>query len=940
SPSAHPSRTSPSEYPPYPRAYSGPSPPQQHSTMPHSPLGPPPRAHHSPDSSYPPTTITSRQYHHQHHRRGDSADSDGGGAGGGYMDRKLYRYPHGGGNSGGNNDQPLVREQEAYPVDPSHYMGMSSNSGKPQNYDDISRDHSRQVTAYPPPHDSLPQLAPRPRYSPEDDISSSSAQQHHYSQPHASHPYHSQQPYHHQQQQQHQQHHHQPPQQTSIKKEQSNQATGPFRIQSARGTPKGPLPIDVQISLLTSVLQHDPFNCAIRKTTQAWESISREQGIRARTCSRRFDNIIQASIAGRDRPIGTEEQQATKKRLLEQLFEMMNQPQALKRMQKKRRYRSEDTDRQLLQETIRLNPFAQKVGQVAKAWEDVRDALKMKVHARQCIRRVNRMVKPYQLRERMYKGNIPEEMREANDDLVKQIIHLMRQAGQGGTLDDGCNSNDEDSASFMSDSEDQEEFMDGQRENAQEEDEDDEDEDMLSRSESEQRSSGQKKQGDNSTPRSPVGLANPTPSTQPTTPSLSAPASSGTSSSTPATPAKRGRPRNPVPATTTPTATTAQVKRHSSHSSTDRVRNVGSADVNMVEAAQQQQQDSNTPRHRPSWEGEHGDSQMSRPVNNGADQSTPLSSPLPVHSPAAQHPQGAHPSTSHIPGHARHYSQGEFAGSAGGAADYKRPMKHARTSSKGGYEIPQERGSSSTSNRFAPFPPSSAHHPGTSGRGGPTLDSHGRPISIPSGSQETNMDYPHAMRGGELAAAGAESQPGSSPSVQQYREILNEMHIMRDYLAQMDEHRRVDMEKQNSMLYTIDKMQHQLSQQQHQLSQLQHQLRYGPQSTQPPQQQEHSPHHRAQSSAPGHPQVAGGPPPPPHSSGGRYSHPDEQQHLAHLHHHQPHQQQQHPHHHHQQQHGYHRGGTVEGRPRSEMSHHSSYSSRPDGHFPAHDRELR
>ncbi|KAF8949502.1 hypothetical protein BGZ47_000043 [Haplosporangium gracile] len=737
----------------------------------------------------------------------------------------------------------------------------------------------------------------------------------------------------------HQQQHHQPPQQSSVKKEQSNQPTGPFRIQSARGTPKGPLPIDVQIGLLTSVLQHDPFNCAIRKTTQAWESISREQGIRARTCSRRFDNIIQASIAGRDRPIGTEEQQATKKRLLEQLFEMMNQPQALKRMQKKRRYRSEDTDRQLLQETIRLNPFAQKVGQVAKAWEDVRDALKMKVHARQCIRRVNRMVKPYQLRERMYKGNIPEEMREANDDLVKQIINLMRQAGQGGTLDDGCNSNDEDSASFMSDSEDQEEYMDGQRENAQEEEDDDEDEDMLSRSESEQRSSGQKKQGDNSTPRSPVGPVNPTPSTQPTTPSLSAPASSGTSSSTPATPAKRGRPRNPVPATATTTAITAQVKRHSSHSSTDRIRNVGSADVNMVEAAQQQQQDSNTPRHRSGWEGGHGDTKVSRPVNNGADQSTPLSSPLPVHSPAAQHPQGTHPSTSQSPGHVRHYSQGEFAGGAGGAADYKRPMKHARTSSRGGYEIPQERGSGSTSNRFAPFPPSSAHHPGIPGRGGPALDSHGRSINIPSGPQETNMDHPHAMRGGELIAAGAEPQPGSSSSVQQYREILDEMHIMRGYLAQMDEHRRVDMEKQNSMLYTIDKMQQQLSQQQHQLSQLQHQLRYGPQSSQPPQQQEHSPHHRAQSSAPAHPQVAGGPPPPPHSSGGRYLHPDEQQHLAHHHHHQPHQQQQHPHHHQQEQHGYHRGGTVEGRPGSEMSHHSSYS-RPDGHFPAHDRELR
>ncbi|KAG0275773.1 hypothetical protein BGZ95_008390 [Linnemannia exigua] len=936
SPSTHPSRSSPSEYPPHPRAYPGP-PPQNNAAMPHSPLGPPPRAHHSPtDSSYPYPQQAARHYqhnqnHYQLHRRGDS-DSDGGGGGGGsgYMDRKSYRYPH----NGGGIDQPpsssssslVGREQEAYPADPSHYM--SSNSGKPHSYDEIHPREPRQTTAYPPPHDNglLPPLAPRPRYSPEDDVASSSSAQHHYSQQQQHHlPHHQQHPYHHHQQQHPSQQQQQLPGSSIVKKE-SNPPTGPFRIQSARGTPKGPLPIDVQISLLTSVLQHDPFNCAIRKTTQAWESISREQGIRARTCSRRFDNIIQASIAGRDRPIGTEEQQATKKRLLEQLFEMMNQPQALKRMQKKRRYRSEDTDRQLLQETIRLNPFAQKVGQVAKAWEDVRDALKMKVHARQCIRRVNRMVKPYQLRERMYKGNIPEEMREANDDLVKQIINLMRQAGQGGTLDDGCNSNDEDSASFMSDSEDQEEYMDGQREHAQEDDEDDEDEEMQSRSESEQRSSAQKKQGENSTatPRSPVASANPTPSTQPTTPSLSAPTSSGTSSSTPATPAKRGRPRNPVPATaaTAASSTTAQAKRHSSHGSTDRIKNASSADVNMAESAhhqqqQHQQQDSNTPRHRPNWEGEHGDSKlMVRPpnttTNNGDSQSTPLSSPLPVHSP------GGAPHPAHIPGHARHYSQGEFAGSAGG--DYKRPMKHARTSSRGGYEI--------ANSRFAPFPPT-ATHPG---------NSHGRPI-IPSGPHEGNMDHPYAMRGHPSSSAptatagamepagGPESLSGSSPSVQQYREILNEMHIMRDYLAQMDEHRRVDMEKQGTMMYTIEKMQHQLSQQQHLLSQLQHQLRYGPQ--QQPLQQEHSPpHHRAHPQPPSSSSAAvapGGPPPPPTSSG-RYSHPDEQQHITH------HQQQ------YQQQHGYHRGGVAEGgRPGSEMSH---YSSRPEGHFPAHDRELR
>ncbi|KAG0039956.1 hypothetical protein BGZ82_005927 [Podila clonocystis] len=224
-----------------------------------------------------------------------------------------------------------------------------------------------------------------------------------------------------------------------------NDLAGP-QIQSARSAPKGPLPIETQIQLLRSVLQHDPFNCPIRRTTQAWECIAREQGIRARTCARRFDNIMQASIAGRDRQTGTEEQVETKKALLEQLLVMMNQPQALVRMQKKRRYRSEEADRNLLLETIRLNPFGQKVGQVAKAWEDIRDALKMKVHARQCIRRVNRMIKPYQLRERMYKGNIPEEMQEGNDELIKQVIQLMKAGGSSaleeeGEEEDGYNSN-------------------------------------------------------------------------------------------------------------------------------------------------------------------------------------------------------------------------------------------------------------------------------------------------------------------------------------------------------------------------------------------------------------------------------------------------------------------------------------------------------------------
>ncbi|KAF9902644.1 hypothetical protein BX616_001867 [Lobosporangium transversale] len=233
----------------------------------------------------------------------------------------------------------------------------------------------------------------------------------------------------------------------------------PLTALFARTAHKSLLSIDVQIRLLTSVLKHDPFNCPIRRTTQVWQQIAREQGISARTCARRYENIIQDSISGKDKYlVGTEEQIATKKTLLEQLLKMMNQPQALVRMQKRKRYRSEEEDRKLLLEVIRLNPFAQKIGQIAKAWEDVRDALGMKVHARQCVRRVNRMIKPYQLREKMYNGNIPENMREINDELIKQVIQLMYTGGHGGALEYDAEeeqSNDEDSASGESYSDDQ-----------------------------------------------------------------------------------------------------------------------------------------------------------------------------------------------------------------------------------------------------------------------------------------------------------------------------------------------------------------------------------------------------------------------------------------------------------------------------------------------------
>ncbi|KAG0203180.1 hypothetical protein BGX28_004447, partial [Mortierella sp. GBA30] len=827
--------------------------------MPPSPMGPSTTAHS-------PEEYQNKRHHAESDSEGysdmDKANRDREAYYGG-----SYYYYHG---KPQDHPEAYKRDQHHHPVAPS----SSSMYGTPTH------------------PEGLPALAPRPlRYSMEEEQGQDSRNQHpppqHHSQPHSQNHGHSQN-YQRHQYPQHQQQQQYPITSTSpVKKESDSSASAPFRIHSARGTPKGPLPIEVQISLLTSVLKHDPFNCPIRKTTQAWECISREQHIRARTCSRRFDNIIQASIAGRDRPVGTEEQQATKKKLLEQLFEMMNQPQALKRMQKKRRYRSEDTDRRLLLETIRLNPFAQKVGQVAKAWEDVRDALKMKVHARQCIRRVNRMVKPYQLRERMYKGNIPDEMKEANDDLVKQVIQLMRMAGQGGSLDEGCNTNDEDSASGISDSDDQEDsYMESRgQENAQEDDEleEDEDEDMMSRSESEQRNNQRRREDDASgaavgtlTPRSPVAPVQPSPSTQSTTPSFSASALGP--SSTPATPAKRGRPRNPM-------QPSSQTIRHSSHGSVDRTRIHLQPIYNSTEGSH----DPSVARQR-IWEGEGSDQKPARLLTNGGTddrivtneagygghgqghghgqglQSTPLSSPLSVHSP--NRVPTCQPDPASIgSGHARHFSRN---GDSLEMSDYKRPMKHARTNSRG---VVHETHVDliGRSDRARPTDPVSRLVGGSNmstARSPVHVDVNGRPL-LPNQSNEMAPDS---------------SMP--TPTAQQYREVLNELDIMRDYLAQMDEHRRVEKEKQGSLIYMVEKLQHQMQQQQQQLSQLQHQLRsgYPPQSQQqqqPPQQQPHAslsphqhPHH--QQSQP-HQQ---GPPLPPSAapSGGpaRYPpHPSE-----------------------------------------------------------------
>ncbi|KAG0024419.1 hypothetical protein BGZ80_003087 [Entomortierella chlamydospora] len=756
-------------------------------------------------------------------------------------------------------------ERGHYPS--ASYQYVDSDNGRPRHhpYAEHTKDYHPNSGAYPPSvlSDGLPQLAPRPppRYSMEEDQTPNGTQ-------------------HQQQQQQLQQQHQYSGNHAHIKKESG--VVEPVKIQSARGTPKGPLPIDIQISLLNSVLRHDPFNCAIRKTTQAWEMISREQGIRARTCSRRFDNIIQASIAGRDRPVGTEEQQATKKNLLEQLFLMMNQPQAIKRMQKKRRYRSEDTDRRLLMETIRLNPFAQKVGQVAKAWEDVRDALNMKVHARQCIRRVNRMVKPYQLRERMYKGNIPDDLKEANDDLVKQVILLMRSSGQGAPLDDG-NSNDDDSASGSSDSDDPEDHMDtkGER-NAQEDDELEEDEDyeMVSRSESEQRATKKSQedgaQPSETTPRSPTDPAL-SPSTQLTTPSLATSAASVPSSSAPATPAKRGRPRNP-PSMQNPSD---KIRNHHSHDS----------DVNMKDMQQGRQ----------AWEGEAADSKAPRTsADGGSGDMTPTETTFPgqratSHSspPHMYSASASHPSAS---GDARHYPQTEYDHN-----DYRRPMKHARTNSRGGCDLPMDM---SHSDRNGHVP---GYRYGTHAGKGQSVDAHGRPVDYPPPSREPLDVYPRRGYHGAAAISGeaTETMSQHSPTAQQYRDVVNELRHIQEYLAQIEDQRREDHEKQSSLMYTIEKLQQQIQQQQQQLYQLQTQLRYG-----------YSSHHEQSQQSPLQgPSGSSGP-----ATNGRYSgHPSEHHAVASF------------------------QKNMSGRPTERhnqgISHHTSYS-RSEGHYAPRDRDSR
>ncbi|KAG9071365.1 hypothetical protein KI688_005576 [Linnemannia hyalina] len=565
------------------------------------------------------------------------------------------------------------------------------------------------------------------------------------------------------------------------------------KVLSARGTPKGPLPMDVQISLLSSVLRHDPFNCPIRRTTQVWECISREQGVRARTCARRYDNIIQASIAGRERPVGTEEQIAIKKKLLDQLFVMMNQPQALVRMQKKKRYRSEEADRQLLLETIRLNPFAQKMGQVAKAWEDVRDALKMQVHARQCIRRVNRMIKPYQLRERMYHGSIPDDMKEENDELIKQVIQMMQASGQGGSLEDG-EDDDDDSAS---DSDDQEEThrsrsrqsSDGSRGKGLGNGDDDVDESMRERRHHDALKSSTAMDVSVS-PRSPALSLVQSPQTVATTPTASELEAT--------TSAQKRRPRN------------------SSQSSMSNVRYTTSNKRSTVDRSLDEM-DMTPPtslRHHP-FESEFKPQRL----------------------------WGSHPYSkerySRIV-HGTHPQRPSSRSSSSLQSDPHRPAKYTRSSSRDPLRDTAE-DSQDRSMVLQSSSSSSAFRTPTSESDSRQQYHYDHQHNIYSQSNlhhsHSHSSSGHQLMDGQVSISSAQQDQQQQPATQLYRAILGEFQVVQRYLGQVEDERKRDKERQTEMGFMMDKLQFQLQQQQQSIEDLKHQLQHQNQQSHPQQQQ-------------------------------------------------------------------------------------------------------
>ncbi|KAF9125948.1 hypothetical protein BGW39_007028 [Mortierella sp. 14UC] len=555
------------------------------------------------------------------------------------------------------------------------------------------------------------------------------------------------------------------------------------KVLSARGTPKGPLPMNVQISLLSSVLRHDPFNCPIRRTTQVWEAISREQGVRARTCARRYDNIIQASIAGRERPVGTEEQIAAKKKLLDQLFVMMNQPQALVRMQKKKRYRSEEADRQLLLETIRLNPFAQKMGQVAKAWEDVRDALKMQVHARQCIRRVNRMIKPYQLRERMYHGNIPDEMKEENDELIKQVIQMMQASGQGGSLEDDDDedagqSQDEDDSASDSDDQEHESHQDRSRHSRDTKTQRGNDDEIDEGADSIALRPSTAAMNVSLSPRSPALSLAQSPQTVATTPAASEP---------------------PLLASSEPTIP--------AHRSTRRLRLSGQSSL-----------------------GHSHNSNKRSLVDRSSDEMTGVI-PSPHHPFESEFkPQrlwGSHPySKERLSRTSRGTHSQRASRSSSLQSDlHHRPTKYTRSSSRDllGDSVGVSR------DRLMALQGSSTAAGGESESRQYYYDQQNN-VYTQSNTNNTQHHHHHSqpMTDGQIAISSAQQQVQlqGQAAKQLYRAILGEFQVVQQYLGKMEDQRARDKERQTEMGYLMDKLQFQLQQQQQSIQDLQAQLQH------------------------------------------------------------------------------------------------------------------
>ncbi|KAF9155651.1 hypothetical protein BG015_009096 [Linnemannia schmuckeri] len=578
------------------------------------------------------------------------------------------------------------------------------------------------------------------------------------------------------------------------------------KVLSARGTPKGPLPMNVQISLLSSVLRHDPFNCPIRRTTQVWECISREQGVRARTCARRYDNIIQASIAGRERPVGTEEQIAIKKKLLDQLFVMMNQPQALVRMQKKKRYRSEEADRQLLLETIRLNPFAQKMGQVAKAWEDVRDALKMQVHARQCIRRVNRMIKPYQLRERMYHGNIPDEMKEENDELIKQVIQMMQASGQGGSLEEG--EDDEEDAGHSNDDEDSASDS-------------DEDSHQIRLRQSRDGSRG-KEQGNGDNEVHETGTSRRERSHNDVVKSSTAMDVSVSPRSPAMSLVQSPQTVATTPVASEPEATMSAQKRRPSNSSQSSMSNSGYT----------------TSNKRSLVDRSSAELAMTPPT---AHRHHPFESEFKPQRLWGSHPYSKERSSRTI--HGTHSQRPSSRSNSSAQSDPNRPAKYTRSSSR---DLLRDSGEDYQDRSVVlQSSPSSLFRIPTSGSDSRQRYHYDQQHNIYSQSNlhHSRSSSGHRSMEGQVAISSAQQQHDQQqlqqqPATQLYRAILGEFQVVQRYLGQMEDQRKRDKERQNEMGFMMDKLQYQLQQQQQSIEDLQHQLQHQHQLQPQPQQQQ------------------------------------------------------------------------------------------------------